>query len=108
MMAGRMRGNAAIPQWLELLCCLKNAIMEWPGGPGSDSDSAAFAFLPPIVEGPRAGTFSIEGIVKHRRADGRGWRRRLPVCLRGIPAVDTTGMSGKRHGDINRQAATGG
>lgn len=33
MMAGRMRGNAAISQWLELLCCLKNAIMEWPGRP---------------------------------------------------------------------------
>lgn len=30
MMAGRMRGNAAIPQWLELLCCLKNAILNGP------------------------------------------------------------------------------
>ena len=29
MMAGRMRGNAAIPQRLELLCCLKNT--SWNG-----------------------------------------------------------------------------
>lgn len=107
MMAGRMRGKCGHPAVAGASLLPEERHHGWPGGPGSDSDSAAFAFLPPIVEGPRAGTFSIEGIVKHRRADGKGWRRRPPVCLRGIPAVDTTGMSGKRHGDINRQAATG-
>lgn len=92
MMAGRMRGNAAIPQWLELLCCLKNAIMEWPGGPGSDSDSAAFAFLPPIVEGPRPEHFQLrESLSTGERTAGdggegfpsasEGFRRLIrPVC----------------------------